>query len=61
MTTLDRAISEAGHDLLRVVSRFLETARGLKDVRLWNQGWVAALGRIEQAVGARSANKRTPA
>jgi hypothetical protein len=62
VTTLDRAIAETGHDLLRMIRRFLETARGLEDVRLWNQDWVAALIRIEKTVAAlRSANERTPA
>jgi len=35
LTTLDRTASEAGQDLLRMIRRLLETARGLKDVRLW--------------------------
>lgn len=61
-TMLDRAVVDVGHDLLRMIRRFLETARGLKDVRLWNQDWVAVLGRIEKAVAAlRSSNERTPA
>ena len=34
VTTLDCAVGEAGQDLLRMIRRFLETARGLKDVRL---------------------------
>jgi hypothetical protein len=29
--TLDSAVSEAGQDLLRMIHRFLETARGIKD------------------------------
>jgi hypothetical protein len=50
--TLDRAVGYAGHDLLRMIRRFLETARGLKDARLWNQEWVTALSRIEAAITA---------
>ena len=62
VTMLDHAIAEAGQDLLRMIHRFLETARGLKDARLWNQDWVAALRRVELAVAAqRSANERTSA
>ena len=52
VTTLDYAVAEAGQDLLRMIRRFLETALGLKDTRLWNQEWVAALGRIEATIAA---------
>ncbi len=52
-TQLDRAVHAAGQDLVRMIRRFLETARGLKDRRLWNQEWVAELGRIEVAIAAR--------
>ena len=62
VTTLDYAVGEAGQDLLRMIRRFLETARGLKDARLWNQEWVAAMGRIEAAIAAqRLANAGTAA
>jgi hypothetical protein len=62
VTSLDHAIAEAGQDLPRMIHRFLEMARGLKDARLWNQDWVAALGRIELAVAAqRSANEEASA
>jgi hypothetical protein len=61
VTTLDYAVGEAGQDLLRMISRFLETARGLKDARLWNQEWVAALGRIKAAIAAqRLVNEASP-
>lgn len=51
-TQLDRAVHAAGQDLLRMIRRFLETARGLKDRRLWNQEWVAELHSIEAAITA---------
>jgi hypothetical protein len=55
---LDRAVRETGHDLMRMIRRFRETARGLKDQRIWNPEWVAALDRIEAAIGAnRTANE----
>jgi hypothetical protein len=55
---LDCAVREARHDLLRMIRRFLETARGLTDTRSWNQQWVAALRGIELAIAAlRSANE----
>ena len=50
VTMFDCAVGEVGQDLLRMIRRFLETARGLKDVRLWNQEWLAALRRIEGAI-----------
>jgi hypothetical protein len=52
VATLDCAVGEAEEDLLRMIRRFFETARGLKDTRLWNQEWVAALGRIEATIAA---------
>jgi hypothetical protein len=55
---MDRAVRETGHDLKRIIRRFRETARGLKDRRIWNPEWVAALGRIEAAIRAnRTATK----
>jgi hypothetical protein len=51
-TILDGAVREAGPDLLRMIRRFIETSRRLKDPRLWNQEWVATLARIEVALTA---------
>jgi hypothetical protein len=58
--TVDCTVREVGQDLLRMIHRFLETARALKDARLWNQEWVAALGSIKAAIAAqRLANEET--
>ena len=51
-TQMDRAVRETGHELKRMIRRFRETARELKDRRIWNPEWVAALGRIEAAIRA---------
>jgi hypothetical protein len=57
MPTLDTAVRATGQDLLRMIRRFVEAARGLKDARLWNQDWVAVLVKIETLIAAqRSAN-----
>jgi hypothetical protein len=50
--TLDDAVGRSEKDLLRMIRRFVEPTRGLKDVRLWNQGWVVVLTRIETLLGA---------
>ena len=50
VTTLDHALSMAGQDLLRSIQRFFQMARGLNDVRLWNQAWVGNLRSIEAAI-----------
>lgn len=61
VTVLDRAVSNAKEDLLRMVRRFFDTAPRLKDAQLWNQEWVAALRMLERAISLeRLGNKRTP-
>lgn len=50
VTMLDHALSIAGQDLLWSIQRFFQMARGLKDVRLWNQAWVSNLRSIETAI-----------
>jgi hypothetical protein len=50
--TLDAAIGATGQDMLRMIRRFVGTARGLKDARLWNQDWVAVLAKIETLIAA---------
>jgi hypothetical protein len=44
---LDDAVHHTGQDLLRMIRRFVATARRLNDRRVWNPDWVAALQRIE--------------
>jgi hypothetical protein len=44
---LDDAVHRNGQDLLHMIRRFVATARGLNDCRVWNPDWVAALQRIE--------------
>ena len=50
--TLDDAVRQVGGDLLRIIRRFVETARGLDNRRIWNSVWVAALSEIEREIAA---------
>jgi hypothetical protein len=47
---LDQAVRYIGEDLLRIMARFLETARGLDDRRAWNPEWVSALRALKERV-----------
>jgi hypothetical protein len=49
---LDDAVRHTGRDLLRMVGRFFETARGLDDGRAWNPQWVAALRALQTQIAA---------
>jgi hypothetical protein len=57
-TTLDCAVRVTGNNLSRMIRRFLETARGLEDRRVWNPKWVAALGAIETSIAAGQSSDR---
>lgn len=50
---LDDAVHRTGQDLLHMIRRFVATARGLNDCRVWNPDWVAALQRIEAELAGR--------
>jgi hypothetical protein len=50
---LDDAVHHTGQDLLRMIRRFVATARRLNDRRVWNPDWVAALQRIEAEIAGR--------
>jgi hypothetical protein len=47
---LDQAARHIGEDLLQIIKRFLETARGLDDRRAWNPEWVSALQALKERV-----------
>lgn len=47
---LDQAVRHIGEDLLLIMARFLETARGLHDRRAWNPEWVSALRALKERV-----------
>jgi hypothetical protein len=47
---LDQAVRHAGEDLLRIMTRFFETARGLDDRRAWNPAWVSALRALKDRI-----------
>ena len=50
---LDDAVQHAGQDLLRMIRRFVATARRLNDRRVWNPDWVAALRTVEAEIAGR--------
>ena len=50
---LDDAVSRTGQDLLRMIRRFVATARRLNDRRVWNPDWVMALQKIEAEISGR--------
>jgi len=50
---LDDAVHHAGQDLLRMIRRFVATARRLNDHRVWNPDWVAALRTVEAEIAGR--------
>ena len=47
---LDQAVKRAGQDLLQILTRFFEIARGLDDCRVWNPGWVSALRALREGI-----------
>jgi hypothetical protein len=47
---LDQAVQHTGLDLLQIIARFFETARGLENARVWNPAWVAALRTLERKI-----------
>ena len=50
---LDDAVHHTGQDLLRMIRRFVATARRLNDSRVWNPDWVAALRTVEAEIAGR--------
>jgi len=53
---LDGAARGARLDILRMIHRFLETARRLDDRRVWNPDWVAVLRRAETEIAQHRAS-----
>ena len=49
---LDDAVRHTGRDLVRMIGRFFETARGLDDSRAWNPQWVAKLRALQTQIAA---------
>jgi hypothetical protein len=47
---LDQAVQRTGQDLLRILTRFFETARGLDDRGAWNPEWVSALRALKERI-----------
>lgn len=47
---LDQAVKRTGQDLLRILTRFFEIARGLDDRRAWNPEWVSALRALKDRI-----------
>lgn len=60
-STLDRAVGNTKHDLLRIIQRFFDVVAELNDPQRWNPQWVALVHEIQKAITLeRSGNLRTP-